>query len=80
MTRTQVADQRFSLKQWFAGGAQPRGLRKPGCGHQYLRVFDFVQSVSSRGWNTSAVTSRTEGAGRNDALSWVKSNIEWDVS
>ena len=29
MTRTKVADQRFSLKQWFAGGAQSRGLRKP---------------------------------------------------
>ena len=28
-----VADQRFSLKQWFAGGAQSRGLRTPGCGH-----------------------------------------------
>ena len=34
-----VADQRFSLKQWFAGGAQSRGLRKPGCGHCYLRFF-----------------------------------------
>ena len=31
--------QRFSLKQWFAGGAQSRGLRKPGCGHRYLRFF-----------------------------------------
>ena len=39
MTRTKVADQRFSLKQWFAGGAQSRGLRKPGCGHCYLRFF-----------------------------------------
>ena len=29
--QNQVADQRFSLKQWFAGGAQSRGLRKPGC-------------------------------------------------
>ena len=36
----QVADQRFSLKQWFAGGAQSRGLRKPGCGHCYLRFFE----------------------------------------
>ena len=32
-------DQRFSLKQWFAGGAQSRGLRKPGFGHCYLRFF-----------------------------------------
>ena len=32
-------DQRFSLKKWFAGGAQSRGLRKPGCGHCYLRLF-----------------------------------------
>ena len=36
----QVADQRFSLKQWFVGGAQSRGLRKPGCGHCYLRFFE----------------------------------------
>ena len=28
--RNQVADHRFSLKQWFAGGAQSRGLRKRG--------------------------------------------------
>ena len=32
-------NQRFSLKKWFAGGAQSRGLRKPGCGHCYLRFF-----------------------------------------
>ena len=37
--QNQVADQRFSLKQLFAGGAQSRGLRKPGCGHCYLRFF-----------------------------------------
>ena len=37
--QNQVADLRFSLKQWFAGGAQSRGLRKPGCGHCYLRFF-----------------------------------------
>ena len=37
--QNQVADQRFSLKQWFAGGAQSRGLGKPGCGHCYLRFF-----------------------------------------
>ena len=36
MTRTKVADQRFSLKQWFAGGAESRGLRKPDCGHCYF--------------------------------------------
>ena len=35
--QNQVADKRFSLKQWFAGAAQSRGLRKPGCGHCYLR-------------------------------------------
>ena len=35
--QNQVADQQFSLKQRFAGGAQSRGLRKPGCGHCYLR-------------------------------------------
>ena len=38
--QNQVADQRFSLKQWFAGGAQCRGLRKPGCGHCYLGFFE----------------------------------------
>ena len=37
--QNQVADQRFSLKQLFAGGAQSRGLRKPGCGHCYVRFF-----------------------------------------
>ena len=37
--QNQAADQRFSLKQWFAGGAQSRGLRKPGCGHCYLSFF-----------------------------------------
>ena len=37
--QNQVADQGFSLKQWFAGGAQSRSLRKPGCAHCYLRVF-----------------------------------------
>ena len=38
--QNQVADQRFSLKQWFAEGAQSRGLRKAGCGYCYLRFFD----------------------------------------
>ena len=41
--QNQVADQRFSLKQWFSGGAQSRGLRKPGCGHCYLRFFEFFR-------------------------------------
>ena len=40
--QNQVAEQRFSLKQWFAGGAQCRGLRKPSCGHCYLRFFHQV--------------------------------------
>ena len=40
--QNQVADQRFSLKQWFAGGAQSRGLRKPGCGHCYLRFSSLL--------------------------------------
>ena len=44
MTGTKVADQRFSLKQWFAGGTQSRGLRKPGCGHCYLRFF-FAKGI-----------------------------------
>ena len=46
--QNQVADQRFSLKQWFAGGAQSRGLRKPGCGHCYLRFFDSLMSIPLR--------------------------------
>ena len=45
MTQNQVADQRFSLKQWFAGGAQSRGFRKPGCGHCYLRFFVFCEQT-----------------------------------
>ena len=43
--RPWVADQRFSLKQWFARGAQSRGLRKPGCGHCYLRFFGFCSDL-----------------------------------
>ena len=35
----QVADQRFSLKQWFAVGAHYCRLRKPGSGHCYLRIL-----------------------------------------
>ena len=42
MTRIKVADQRFSLKQWLAGGTQSRGLRKPGRGHCYVRFFWLV--------------------------------------
>ena len=38
--QNQVADQRFSLKQWFVGGNQSRGLRKPGCGHCCGRRLD----------------------------------------
>ena len=59
--RNQVADQRFPLKQWFAGGAQSRGLRKPGCGHCYLRFSHFSTRfcknvvVSKQVTNTVAV-------------------------
>ena len=35
----QVADQQFSLKQWFAAGAHSCRLRKPGSGHCYYRFF-----------------------------------------
>ena len=44
-----VADQRFSVKQWFAGGAQSRGLRKPGCGHCYLG-FSSTRCSMSVNW------------------------------
>ena len=41
----QVADQRFSLKQWFAGrfaaGAQSCRLRRTGSAHCYLRFWGF---------------------------------------
>ena len=46
--QNQVAGQRFSLKQWFAGGAQSRGLRKPGCGHCHLRLFFLDRGVQIR--------------------------------
>ena len=39
MTRIKVADQRFSLKQWFAGGAQSRWLRKPWLWSLLFKVF-----------------------------------------
>ena len=48
-----VADQRLSFKQWFAGGAQSRGLRKPGCGHCYLRFF----ALNTRLYLTIAVVT-----------------------
>ena len=35
------ANQRFSLKQWFAVGAHSCKLRKTGSGHCYLRIFYF---------------------------------------
>ena len=41
----QVADQRFSLKQWFA---QSRRLRKPGCGHCYVRFFNQTTITKSQ--------------------------------
>ena len=37
-----VADQRFSLKQWFAGGAQSRGLRKPWLWSLLFKVFHHI--------------------------------------
>ena len=37
--RDQAAEQRFSLKQWFAGSANSRRLRKTGSSHCYVRVF-----------------------------------------
>ena len=43
-----VADQWFLLKQWFAGGAQSRLLRKPGCSPLLFKVFPS---------NMAAVTS-----------------------
>ena len=51
MTRTKAADQRFSLKQCFAGGTQSRGLRKPGRGHCYLKFFfsAYYNSARKRG-------------------------------
>ena len=54
---SEVADQRFSLKQWFAGDAQSRRLRKPGCGHCYLRFFYLITLVASIG--TICVTYMT---------------------
>ena len=36
--RNQVADQRFSLKQWFSAGAHSWRLRKTGSAHFYLRI------------------------------------------
>ena len=37
--QNQVAGQRFSLKQSFAGGAQSRGLRKPWLWSLLFKVF-----------------------------------------
>ena len=41
--QNQVADQRFLVKQWFAGGTQSHRLRKPGCGHCYFKVFPVIR-------------------------------------
>ena len=46
--QNQVADQRFSLKQWFAGGAQSRGLRKPGCGRSPSGAYNSTVFVQRR--------------------------------
>ena len=35
----EVADQRFLLKEWFTGGAQSRGLRKPRLWSLLFKVF-----------------------------------------
>lgn len=35
----QVADQQFSLKQWFASGAHSCRLKNTGSAHCYLRIF-----------------------------------------
>ena len=45
--QNQVADQQFSLKQWFAGGAQSSGLRKPGKkGKGKVTLFNVGSSFS----------------------------------
>ena len=45
----QVADQRFLLKQWFAGrfagGAQSRGPRKPGSAMSALRALKDICGI-----------------------------------
>ena len=44
----QVADQRFSLKQWFAAGAHSCRLRKTGSAHCYSTIFfENMINVSS---------------------------------
>ena len=37
--RNQVADQRFSLKQWFTAGAHSCRPKKTGSAHCYLKIF-----------------------------------------
>ena len=62
--QNQIADQRLSLKQWFGGGAQSRGLRKPGYGHCHLRFFISGQI-------RSAIVNRGTG---NEALK-IENNV-----
>ena len=42
--QNQFGDQRFSLKQWCAGGAESRGLRKPGFGHFFLICITIYEN------------------------------------
>ena len=39
--RNQVADQRFSLKHWFAAGAHSCRPRKAGPAHCYIRISEL---------------------------------------
>ena len=64
--QNQVADQRFSLKECLAGGAQSRGLRKPGCCHCYLRFF---RNIVVEGGNTTVATNTNRST--QDRHTWL---------
>ena len=51
----QVADQQFSLKQWFAAGAHSCRLRKTGSAHCYLRIFPSAHEQFSHFARTDAL-------------------------
>ena len=51
----QVADQQFSLKQWFAVGAHSCRHRKTGSAHCYLKIFPSAHEQFSHFARTDAL-------------------------
>ena len=51
MDCTRVADQRFSLKEWFVADAYSCRLRRTGPAHCYLRIFCTGRAEEKLSWS-----------------------------